>query len=189
MLSINNLETGDVVIIDRAPYAILKTDHQHMGRGGATVTLTIKNIKTGKVLERNYKSTEEFDEGEIEKINANFLYGHKDQYWFCETSNPKNRFELDSAIIGGARDLLKPNMEVTLLKFEGEIFNIELPIKADYKVVEAPPALKGNTAQGGGKTVVIESGAKILAPLFVNEGDVIRINTQTRIYTERVGKE
>ena len=193
MISINDLKNGDTIIIDGNPCLVTSVKHQHIGRGGATVSLKFKNIKTSQVLERNYKSNEEFKEGEIEKIAVKFLYHHRNQYWFSEIDNPKNRFELDEKILGDAKDYLKTNLELVALKFpasggEGEIFNVELPIKVDYKVVEAPPAVRGNTSQGGTKTAVIESGAKVIVPLFVNEGDVIRINTQTGEYTERIVK-
>lgn len=188
MLSCLELKKGTIFVLEGAPYMVLLAEHQHIGRGGATITLRIKNIKTGKVLERNYKSNEQFSEGDIEKIKVNFLYHHRNQYWFTEIENPKNRFELDDSILGDSKDFLKPNMEVTALKFEGTIFNIELPIKVDYRVIESPPSVKGNTAQGGTKAAIIESGAKVLVPLFINEGDIIRINTQTQEYVERVDK-
>lgn len=188
MISINDLKNGDSIIVDGNPFSVLSVKHQHIGRGGATVALKIKNLKTGQVLDRNYKSNEEFKEGEVEKMPAKFLYHHRNEYWFCEISNPKNRFELDENIIGGVKDFLKPNLDIIALKFEEKIFNIELPIKVDYKVIEAPPAVKGNTAQGGTKTIIVESGAKLSVPLFINEGDIIRVNTQTGEYTERMDK-
>jgi elongation factor P len=188
MVSINDLTNTDTIIIDGAPYVVLSVKHQHVGRGSATVALKIKNIKTGQVLDRNYKSNEEFQEGEIEKIAVKFLYHHRNEYWFAESSNPKNRIELDETVLGDSKDYLKANLDVVALKFEGEIFNVELPIKVDYKVVEAPPAVRGNTSQGGTKIAVIESGAKVIVPLFVNEGDIIRVNTQTGEYYERAEK-
>ena len=105
-----------------------------------------------------------------------------------EKGNPKNRFPLKMAIIGEAAQFLKTNLEVTAYKFKEKIINVELPIKIDLKVTEAPPALKGNTAQGGTKSVMLETGAKLNVPLFINEGDVVRVNTQSGEYIERVGK-
>lgn len=188
MISINDLKNTDIIIVEGTPFAVLSVKHQHIGRGGATVTLRIKNIKTGQNLERNYKSNEEFEEGEIEKIGVKFLYNHRGEYWFTEINNPKNRIKFDENILGEAKNYLKPDLEVVAMKFEGEVFGIELPIKVDYKVIETPPGVKGNTASGGTKTAVIESGAKVSVPLFVNEGDVIRVNTATGEYAERVEK-
>lgn len=188
MVSINDLKNGDVILIDNSPCSAVSVKHQHIGRGGATVSLKFKNLKTGQIFERNYKSNEEFKESEIEKIAAKFLYHHRNEYWFCEANNPKNRFELDEAVLGETIGFLKKNLEIVALKFNGNIFNIELPIKVDYEVIEAAPAVRGNTAQGGTKTVVIESGMKITTPLFINQGDIIRVNTQTGEYVERMEK-
>ncbi|MEK7194055.1 MAG: elongation factor P [Patescibacteria group bacterium] len=189
MLTINELKNGILVEIEGEPYMALSVKHQHIGRGGSSVAVKIRNLRTGQVFEKNFKPADEFKEAEIEKIKAKFLYSHRGEFWFSEPTNPKNRFMLKSEIIGEAENFLKPNLEIIALKFGEEIINIELPIKVDYKVIEAPPSLRGNTAQGGTKTVTIESGAKISAPLFINEGDVIRVNTQTGEYVERVGKK
>lgn len=188
MVSINDLKNTDIIIIDGNPFSVMSVKHQHIGRGGATVTLKTKSLKTGQLFERNYKSNEEFKEGEIEKSAVKFLYHHRNEYWFGEINNPKNRFELDETILGDSKDYLKANLEVVALKFEGEIFNVELPIKVDYKVIEAPPAVRGNTSQGGTKIAIIESGAKVTVPLFVSEGDIIRVNTSTGEYYERAEK-
>jgi elongation factor P len=188
MLSINELQNGIIVKIQGDPYAVLSVKHLHMGRGGSSVQTKIKNIRTGQVLERNFKPADEFEEAEIEKMPYVFLYSNRGEFWFNEKGSPKNRFNLKAEDLGQSVQFLKPNLEVQAVKYENKIINVELPIKVDYKVVEAPPAVRGNTAQGGTKNVVIEGGAKISAPLFVNEGDIVRINTQTGEYTERVEK-
>ena len=187
-LSINDLKNGIVIKINADPYAVLSVKHLHVGRGSSSVQTRIKNLRTGQVLERNFKPSDEFEEVEIEKMKSRFLYESRGEYWFDEIGNPKNRFALGVEDLSDAAQFLKPNLEVRAVKYEGKIINIELPIKVDYKVVEAPPTVRGNTAQGGAKTVVIESGAKISAPLFINEGDIIRVNTQTGEYTERIEK-
>ncbi|MBN2197910.1 elongation factor P [Candidatus Wolfebacteria bacterium] len=187
-LSINDLKNGTVIKIDKDPYAVLFIKHLHIGRGGASIQTKLRNLKTGQVLDRNFKPADEFEEADVEKIKAEFLYFHRDEFWFNEPKNPKNRFLLKSEIIGDSGKFLKPNMEIVAIKFDDEIISVELPIKGDYKVIEAPPAVRGNTAQGGTKVITIETGAKISVPLFINEGDVIRINTSTGEYTERVEK-
>ena len=121
-------------------------------------------------------------------MKARFLYESRGQYWFDEFGNSKNRFSLGAEEIGDSARFLKSNLEVLAIKFSEKVIAIELPIKVDYKVAETPPSLRGNTAQGGTKTVVIETGAKIAAPLFINEGDVVRVNTATGEYAERVEK-
>jgi len=189
MLSINDLKNGSLVVIDGEPYTLMSIKHLHMGRGGASLQTKIRNLRTGQVYERNFKPADEFEEAEIEKIASRFLYKNRGLYWFNEAGNPKNRFSLKLEKIGDSAQFLKPNLEVQAVKFENKIINIELPIKVDYKVVEAPPAIRGDTAQGGTKTVIIETGAKISTPLFINEGDVIRVNTQTGEYVERIEKK
>ena len=188
MLSINDLQNGSIIKIDGQPFVVLSVKHLHIGRGGSSVQTKIKNLKTGQVLERNYKPADVFEEVEIEKMKSRFLYESRGIYWFDEMGNPKNRFSLKAEEMGDAAPFLKPNLEVLAIKFGDAIISIELPIKIDYKVLEAPPAVRGDTAQGGTKVVVVESGAKVLTPLFIQEGDVIRINTQTGEYTERVLK-
>lgn len=188
MLSINDLKNGSVIVIDGAPYAVLSVKHQHIGRGGSSIQTKIKNLQTGQVYERNFKPSAEFEEAEVEKMKSRFIFESRGVYWFDEISNPKNRFSFKKEDLEDEARYLKPNLEITAVKFNDKIINIELPPKADYKVVEAAPAVRGNTAQGATKTVVIESGAKITTPLFVNEGDIIRVNIQTGEYAERVEK-
>ncbi len=187
-LNINDLKNGTVIKIEKDPYVVLSIKRFQMGRGGANANAKVRNLKTGQVLEKTFKPADEFEEAEVEKMKSRFLYSHKEDFWFNEPKNPKNRFMMKSELIGDSGKLLKSNMEIIALKFDDEIIGIELPIKGEYKVVEAPPAIRGNTAQGGTKTVVIETGAKVSAPLFINEGDIIRINTATGEYAERVEK-
>ena len=188
MLSINDLKSGSIIRINNDPYMVLSIKHLHMGRGGSSVQTRIKNLKTGQVMEKNFKQADGFEEAEIEKMKSRFLYKSREIYWFDEIGNPKHRFSLKSEELGETTLFLKNNLEVSAIRFDDKITNIELPIKVDYKVVEAPPSIKGNTAQGGTKPVVIETGARIPAPLFIEEGDIIRVNTQTGEYGERIEK-
>ncbi len=152
------------------------------------VQLKIKNLISGKLLDYTAHQNEDFREVEIETIQSNFIYHSKGQYWFHEVGNPKNRFFLTDEVMGDAGQYLKPNTEIKAFMFGGKVIDVELPVKMDFKVTEAPPAIKGNTAQGGTKLVTLETGAKVNVPLFVNEGDIVRINTSTGQYAERVEK-
>ena len=107
---------------------------------------------------------------------------------FCEVENPAIRFSLTADQVGEKSRFLKENMEVETVKFEGTIINIAIPIKVDLEVKEAPPSIRGDTSQGGKKTVVLESGAEVSTPLFIEAGDIIRVNTETGDYVERVTK-
>lgn len=188
MLSINDLKVGTYIVYEGAPYEVLEVQHLHIGRGGSSIQTKLKNLKTGQVLSRNFKPADQFLEAAIEKQKVKYLYHHRDEYWFSEESNPKNRFLLTEDQLREIIHFLKPNTAVEALNFDNAIINVTLPIKMDFKVTEAPPAIRGNTAQGGTKTVTIETGAQITAPLFINEGDIIKINTQTGEYVERVEK-
>lgn len=188
MLSITDLKIGTIFVLDKQPYKVLEYKHSHLGRGGSVVQVRIKNLLTGTVLNRNFKQSDEFEEAEIERVKSKYLYHHRGQYFFCQEDNPKNRFSLSENEIGKKTKYLKPNTLIEVLFFQNKPVDISLPIKIDLKVIEAPPGIKGDTAQGGTKTVVLETGLEIKAPLFIKQGDIIRVNTETGEYVERVTK-
>jgi elongation factor P len=188
MLSYNELTKGILFVMDGEPWEVLESHFLRMQQRKAVVQTKIKNLISGKIVDRNFQPSEAFEEIEIEKIKVKFLYTHRGEFWFNESGNPQVRFSLKAEVLGGSEKFLKPNMEIIAFKFSDKIINIELPVKADYKVIEAPPAIRGDTAQGGTKVITIETGAKITAPLFINEGDIIKINTETGEYVERIKK-
>jgi len=199
MFNYNELKPGTVFIMDGEPYEVLEFSFLRMQQRKPVAQTKIRNLITGKILSRNFQHTESFQEAEIDYKKVKFLYSHSpastrrlgeagDKFVFCDIQNPSDRFELPAEIIGEKTKFLKANSEVEIVSFQGKIVNIRLPIKMDFKVVGAPPSTRGNTAQGGTKTVTVETGAQITVPLFINEGDTIRINTQTNEYVERVEK-
>ena len=189
-LSYNELKVGTIFTKndDPAPYEVKEYAFIRMQQRKPVAQLKIKNLLTGKVLEYAAHQNEDFREAEIDMIPVVFIFHNKDQYWFHEVGNAKNRFSLTEETLGDAAVFLKPNTEVKSFKFGDQIINIELPVKMELKVTEAPPAIKGDTAQGGTKSVTLESGAKVNVPLFINEGDIVRVNTTTGQYVERVEK-
>lgn len=186
MLSYTELKKGVVFIYEGHPYEVLEAHFLRMQQRKAVVQTKIRNLITGKVLDRNWQPSDEFEEAEVLKKNAIFIYVNRGEYWFHEEGNPKNRFALSAELIGTPAQFLKPNTKVLSFVFNDKVIKIQLPIKMEFKVVEAPPAIRGNTAQGGTKVVELEGGAKVNAPLFVEEGDMIRVNTETGEYVERV---
>jgi len=116
------------------------------------------------------------------------LYRNRGEAWFAEADNPKTRFNIDESVVGASLSYLKEKTEVEALQFGDEVIGVKTPIKMDLTVTEAAPAVKGNTVQGATKLVTLETGATVAVPLFINEGDVIRVNTETGQYTERVSK-
>ena len=189
-LEYNELKVGTIFRKndDPSPYEVMEYAFIRMQQRKPVTQLKIKNLLTGKVQDYAAHQNEKFYEVEIEMQPVNFIYKQKDQYWFHEAGNPKVRFSLEEATIGDAGQFLKTNTEVKAFKFGEKIINVELPVKMEFKVTEAPPAIKGDTAQGGTKSVVVETGAKVNVPLFINEGDTVRINTSTGEYVERVEK-
>jgi elongation factor P len=148
----------------------------------------LRNLKSGKVTEKSFHQSETIDEADVEYEDITFLYHNRGEYWFCEKGKPGNRFKLDEEIIGDRGHFLKQDSDVEAMRFDDEIIGIHLPIKMELKVTDAPPAVKGNTVQGGTKVVTLETGATVNAPMFINEGDILRVNTETGEYVERVEK-
>jgi len=188
MLSYNELKVGARFIKDGEPYEVLEYSFVRMQQRKPVAQLKLRNLISGKVLPYTAHQNENFEEAEIESIPVQFIYHNRDEYWFHEVGKPSARFNLTDETVGGAGGYLKPNSEVRAFKFGERVINIEPPIKVELRVTEAPPAVRGNTAQGGTKTAILETGAKVNVPLFINTGDVIRINTKTGEYTERVDK-
>jgi elongation factor P len=187
-LGVNELKPKTFLIYESQPYSVIETHHLKMQQRRPTVQVRMRNVINGKILERNFAQSDVFEEANIERTKVKFLYNHKDQYWFSLENEPSKRFLLTEELIGGATKFLKANTVLDAIKYNGNIINIELPIKMEFKVIEAPPAIRGDTAQGGVKQVKIETGASINAPLFINQDDIIRLNTETGEYVERVEK-
>lgn len=188
MLSYTDLKKGILFVMNGEPYEVLDSGFLRMQQRKAVVQTKIRNLITGKVVDRNFQPSDSFEEAEVERKEAQFIYAHRSEYWFHEAGNPKARLSLKGEEIGEAAQFLKANTPVTTFVFNGKIIGVKLPIKMEFKVIEAPPAIRGNTAQGGTKQIMLEGGAKINTPLFVEEGDVVRVNTETGQYVERVNK-
>lgn len=188
MLSYNELKPGVFIVLNGQPVAVLESEFLRMQQRKPVMKTKLKNLISGSVVERSFQPSDQLEEADMEKTQVKFLYLNRGEVWFCDINNPKDRFQIGADIIAGKELFLKPNSEVSALKFNGKILSIEVPVKMEFKVIEAPPGIKGDTAQGGSKAVTIETGAKINTPLFINEGDIIRINTETGSYVERVEK-
>lgn len=146
----------------------------------------LKSLISGNALERNFHQGDVFEEAELSKLESKFLYAHRGRYFFSEVADPSKRFDLGEEILGTGTKFLKPNELVDAIIFNDKVVSISLPIKLSLKVTEAPPGIKGDSAQGGTKIVTLETGAQVSVPLFVEEGDVIEVNTESGEYTRRV---
>jgi len=188
MLEYNEIKEKKYIVLNGEPYEVLSSHVFRKQQRKPVNDTKLRNLITGKVAERSFHQNEKAEEADISKKTIKYLYNNKGEWWFCEENNPGKRFKLSEDLIGNQGKFLKENTIVDGLLFNDSIIGLNLPIKVELKVTEAPPAVKGNTAQGGNKQITLETGAVISAPLFINEGDIIRVNTETSTYTERVEK-
>lgn len=168
------------------PYEVLEYAFLRMQQRKPTAQTKIKNLLSGKIINQTFHQSDSFEEAQLEYKKSKFLYSNRGEFVFCEADNPGKRFTLKEDQLGYEAKFLKANTPIDAVVFDEKIINIILPIKVDLEVVEAPPHIKGATAAGGNKLVKLETGAEITVPMFVEAGDVVRVNTKTGEYTERV---
>lgn len=189
ILSYNEITPKKIIEYNNEPFEVLAS-HVFRKQQRKPVNQTkLKGLKTGKMLEISFHQSETVPEADVEKKDYTYIYTNRGEIWFHEAGNPKARVPLTEAQVGDQIKFVKEQSDVTALVWNDEIIGIQTPIKVELKVTEAPPAVKGNTAQGGSKQVVLETGAVINTPLFINEGDIVRVNTETGEYVERVSKQ
>jgi elongation factor P len=188
MLEYNEIVPKKIILMDGQPYEVLDSQVSRKQQRKPVNQVKLRHVITGKVTEQAFHVSEKAEEADISTKSVKFLYSNRGEMWFCAENNPSDRFVLTSDVVGPAGQFLKPNSVIDALVFDENIISVRIPIKVELLVKEAPPAVRGNTAQGGSKQIVLETGAAINAPLFVNEGDVIRVNTELGTYVERVDK-
>lgn len=186
MLDYSEVKERKYIIYEDEPWEVLSS-HVFRKQQRKPVNATkLKNLITGRVTEVSFHVNDKVEEAEIEKQEVKFLYQNRGEWWFCEASDPAKRFKLEESLIGSPAKFLKANTVVDAMVFNEKIIGLKLPIKMELKVTEAHDATRGNTAQGATKAVKLETGAEIQVPMFIKEGDVIRINTEEGTYTDRV---
>ncbi|MEK7599036.1 MAG: hypothetical protein AAB474_01095 [Patescibacteria group bacterium] len=188
MLTYANLQKGTLFILDGDPYEVLESQFLRMQQRKPVMQAKIKNLASGKITSRSFHQNEIFKEANIEKRPMCFIFAHRGQFTFSSPEKPGQRISLNENAVGENGKFLKTNMDVELLVFGEKIIGLVMPIKADYVVKNAPPSERSNTAQGGTKEIVLENDLPVQAPFFINEGDTVRINTQSGEYVERVEK-
>lgn len=188
MLDYNQITPSKYIVLDGEPYEVLDSNVFRKQQRKPVNQTKLRNLKTGKVTERSFHQSEKAEEAEIETKNIVYIFEKKGEIWFHSEGNKGDRFPTEERIVGDRKRFLREGMEIQAMVFDDEIIDIILPIKMELKVKSAPPAVRGNTAQGGTKVVELETGAEVTVPLFINDGDIVRINTQTGEYTERVEK-
>lgn len=188
MLNYNEIITGKVIVFNGEPCKVLSHKVFRMQQRKPVNATKLKGLKTGKSIEYSFHQNEKAEEADMEKQTAMFIFESKGDYMFHKASDPSKRFPLSAQLLGDGVKFLKQKAEYEALVFDNEVIGIEIPIKIQALVTEAAPAVKGNTATGATKTVTLETGITVTCPLFINEGDVIEVNTETGAYVSRVEK-
>jgi elongation factor P len=188
VLAYNEIVPKTVIEYENAPYEVLSSHVFRMQMRKPVNNTKLRNVITGRVIEISFHQNETVEEAEIEDMDATFLYANRGEAWFCEKGNPKNRFSFPEDAVHEKLQWLVPNSDVEVLVYKEKPVSVKIPIKMDLAVKEAPPAVRGDTATGGDKLVTLESGATVTTPLFINVGDVVRVNTEDGVYVERVSK-
>jgi elongation factor P len=176
---------GLKIEVDGNPYSIVDFQHVKPGKGGAFVRTKLKHLRLGTVVDRTFRSGEKFELVDFEQKPMQFLY-RDDQFHFMSLENYE-QIALSPQELGDAASYLKENMEVELLYINGAPVGVELPTFAELRVVKTDPGIRGDTASGGSKPATLETGAVVSVPLFINEGDVLKVDTRTGDYIERAG--
>lgn len=185
MLFMNDIKLGTILKHNNAPHVVLKADHLQMGRGSAVLRTKIKNLLTGQVLEVSVKGGDKFEEAELERKKATYLYHDDTGYQFMD-SQSFEQFTLPAESIGDPVQFLFENMDLEVMYFDGRPVSVILPKVVELEVVETTPGVRGDTAQGSvSKPATLSSGASVNVPLFVKQGDRIRVNTERGEYLER----
>ncbi|MBI4059322.1 elongation factor P [Candidatus Microgenomates bacterium] len=185
MISVTDLRAGTAFQMDGNPYVVLRYSHTKLGRGGATVRVSVRNLKTGNVEEKAFGAGQSVEEAPVAKKRMQYLYSDGKTIVFMDPTTFE-QFEMRVSIIGDKIYFLKDGEMVQVLFWGSEALDIELPPKIDMKVVEAPPGIKGNSATNMWKQAKLENGLTVKVPLFINMGDMIRVDTRTSEYVERV---
>lgn len=197
-LQYNEIREKKIIIYSGEPAEVVESHVARTQQRKPQNQVKLKSLISGKTIAATFHVSESADEADIEKKEITFLYETKGEYWFCDPEDKSNRFKLGGNLIGNAGKFLKQNGNVTALVWDddgtdtstgsvqGKIIKITLPIKMEFKVKEAPPAVRGDTSKGGNKVITLENGTTLNAPMFIEESETIRVNTETGEYVERV---
>lgn len=185
MISSNDLRRGVKIEYRDEPFEVLESQHVKLGRGGAFVRVKMKGLRSGKIIEETFNAGEKIPLAHLEEKEMQFLYSQGDEYTFMDTETFE-QISLNREKLGDSRNFLKENMIVKILYYRDEPITIELPTFVELKVIQTEPAFKGDTATGGTKPAIVETGATIKVPFHIVEGDIIKVDTRTSEYVERV---
>ncbi len=188
ILDYNEITAKKCIVYKDEPHEVVES---HVARKQAMKPQNqtkLRSLISGRVISVSFHSSDKAEEADIETKEIKYLYSSKGESWFSSIKDPSDRFSLKTSILEGKEGFLKANMLVNAMYFDEKVISIKLPVKVELIVKEAAPAVRGNTISGGSKQVVLETGATLNVPMFINEGDLLRINTETGTYAERVEK-
>ncbi|HEV7200594.1 MAG TPA: elongation factor P [Candidatus Limnocylindria bacterium] len=185
MISTGDIRKGIVIELDGQPVRVLEWSHIKMARGSAQVRLKIQNVRTGSITERTFQAGTRWPRARVEQRKAQFLYSDGDAYHFMD-SESYDQFSISRDLLGDDAQYLKDNTDVFVSSYEGEVLGVDLPVTVDLRVQDTDPGFAGDTATGARKAATLETGLVVQVPLFVNEGDLLRIDTRTGEYQTRI---
>ena len=185
MIMAGDFRNGMTFEMDGQVYRIVEFQHVKPGKGAAFVRTKLKNVMNGSVLEKTFNPSEKYENAQVERKEMQYLYEDGGLYYFMDVETYE-QIPLNKEQLGDALMFVKENMNVKILSYKGNVFGVEPPTFVELEITETEPGFKGDTATGANKPAIVETGAKVNVPLFVNQGDVIRIDTRTGEYMERV---
>jgi len=185
MITAGDFRNGLTFDMDGQVFQVVEFQHVKPGKGAAFVRTKLKNVITGATIERTFSPTDKFPEAYVERKEMQYLYNDGDLYYFMDVETYEQT-PLGKDTLGDSLKFVKENMTVKVLSYKGNVFGVEPPTFVELKVTATEPGFKGDTATGATKPATVETGAVLKVPLFVNEGDIIRIDTRTGEYMERV---
>jgi len=185
MITANDLRRGTIFEWEGELYRVVEYRHTYLGRGNATVRVKMRNLRTGAAIERTFTPEDRIHDIRLELREVQYLYNDGSLYYFMDTETYEQP-ALSAELLGDAVNYLTENMTLQISTHEGEPIGIVLPVTVDLKVIEAPPGFAGDTATSATKQVTLETGFKVNAPLFVEEGDIVRVDTRTGQYLSRL---
>lgn len=193
MLDYNEIKERKYILLNNEPFEVVESNVSRQQQRKPVNKTKLKSLLSGRVVEHTFQSSDVAEEADMSKKNIVYIYNKGNEYWFHNEGKPSERFFLDEQTVGNTKNYIMERDLVEALVFtddegDGKIIGLKLPIKVELEVTEAPPSIKGNTATGGDKLVTVKTGFKVTAPLFINVGDIIAVNTETGEYTERVNK-
>ena len=185
MISSNDFKTGVSIEIDGDAYIVVEFQHVKPGKGAAFVRAKLRNLRTGAVVERTFNAGEKMPKAHLDRRNMQYLYHDGTYYVFMDNESYEQSL-LTEEQMADSKNYLIENMNISVLFFKGDIIGVDLPAQVELEVIETEPGIKGDTASGGNKPATLQTGAVVRVPFFINVGDVIRVNTKTGEYIERV---